>query len=157
MALSIPAMTWLKQASLLLVLAGVAIAGLAIAFWPRGKQEGRGLSAWPRRFGNKERHARRPKCRRGDPDTPPSLFSSVQPPQEEDLMAEFPVNPNRFDPYKNFKFRLKWDGIYIAGFRRSARSSARLKSSSFATAATLRGRANRRAAPNMTRSRSSAA
>jgi hypothetical protein len=35
MALSIPAMTWLKQASLLLVLAGVAIAGLAIAFWPR--------------------------------------------------------------------------------------------------------------------------
>jgi hypothetical protein len=38
MALSIPAMTWLKQASLLLVLAGVAFAGLAIAFWPRGKK-----------------------------------------------------------------------------------------------------------------------
>lgn len=38
MAMSIPAMTWLKQASLLLVLAGVAIAGLAIAFWPRGKK-----------------------------------------------------------------------------------------------------------------------
>jgi hypothetical protein len=38
MALSIPAMTWLKQASLLLVLAGVAIAGLAVAFWPRGKR-----------------------------------------------------------------------------------------------------------------------
>jgi hypothetical protein len=36
MALSIPAMTWLKQASLLLLLAGVAIAGLAVAFWPRG-------------------------------------------------------------------------------------------------------------------------
>jgi len=36
MALSIPAMTWLKQASLLLLLAGVAVAGLAIAFWPRG-------------------------------------------------------------------------------------------------------------------------
>ena len=30
-------------------------------------------------------------------------------------MAEFPVNPTRFDPYKNFKFRLKWDGNYIAG------------------------------------------
>jgi len=29
-------------------------------------------------------------------------------------MAEFPVNPQRFDPYKNFKFRLKWDGRYIA-------------------------------------------
>jgi hypothetical protein len=36
MALSIPAMAWLKQASLFLLLAGVAIAGLAIAFWPRG-------------------------------------------------------------------------------------------------------------------------
>ena len=36
MALSIPAMTWLKQASLLLLLAGVAVAGLAVAFWPRG-------------------------------------------------------------------------------------------------------------------------
>ncbi len=26
-----------------------------------------------------------------------------------------PVNPQRFDPYKNFKFRLKWDGRYVAG------------------------------------------
>jgi hypothetical protein len=32
-------------------------------------------------------------------------------------MAEFSVNPTRFDPYKNFKFRLKWDGRYIAAFR----------------------------------------
>jgi hypothetical protein len=38
MAMSIPAMTWLKQASLLLLLTGVAIAGLAVAFWPRGKK-----------------------------------------------------------------------------------------------------------------------
>ena len=30
-------------------------------------------------------------------------------------MTQFPVNPQRFDPYKNFKFRLKWDGRYIAG------------------------------------------
>jgi phage tail-like protein len=30
-------------------------------------------------------------------------------------MAEFTVNPQRVDPYKNFKFRLKWDGRYIAG------------------------------------------
>ena len=37
MALSIPAMTWLKQASLLLLLAGVAVVGLAVAFWPRGR------------------------------------------------------------------------------------------------------------------------
>jgi len=30
-------------------------------------------------------------------------------------MAEFSVNPKRFDPYKNFKFRVKWDGRYVAG------------------------------------------
>jgi len=30
-------------------------------------------------------------------------------------MAEFPVNPQRFDPYKQFKFRVKWDGRYVAG------------------------------------------
>jgi phage tail-like protein len=30
-------------------------------------------------------------------------------------MAEFTVNPQRFDPYKNFKFRVKWDGKYVAG------------------------------------------
>jgi phage tail-like protein len=30
-------------------------------------------------------------------------------------MAQFTVNPSRFDPYKNFKFRVKWDGKYVAG------------------------------------------
>jgi phage tail-like protein len=30
-------------------------------------------------------------------------------------MAEFTVNAQRFDPYKNFKFRVKWDGVYVAG------------------------------------------
>jgi phage tail-like protein len=30
-------------------------------------------------------------------------------------MAEFTVNASRFDPYKNFKFRVKWDGVYVAG------------------------------------------
>jgi phage tail-like protein len=30
-------------------------------------------------------------------------------------MAQFTVNPRRFDPYKNFKFRIKWDGRYVAG------------------------------------------
>jgi phage tail-like protein len=29
-------------------------------------------------------------------------------------MAEFSVNTSRFDPYKNFKFRVKWDGRYVA-------------------------------------------
>jgi phage tail-like protein len=30
-------------------------------------------------------------------------------------MPQFTVNTHRFDPYKNFKFRLKWDGRYVAG------------------------------------------
>lgn len=30
-------------------------------------------------------------------------------------MAQFSVNATRFDPYKNFKFRVKWDGRYVAG------------------------------------------
>jgi phage tail-like protein len=30
-------------------------------------------------------------------------------------MAQFTVNASRLDPYKNFKFRIKWDGVYVAG------------------------------------------
>ena len=30
-------------------------------------------------------------------------------------MAQFTVNAMRFDPYKNFKFRVKWDQHYVAG------------------------------------------
>ncbi len=30
-------------------------------------------------------------------------------------MPEFSVNTHRFDPYKNYKFRIKWDGKYVAG------------------------------------------
>jgi phage tail-like protein len=30
-------------------------------------------------------------------------------------MPEFSVNPHRTDPYKNFKFRVKWDGRHVAG------------------------------------------
>jgi phage tail-like protein len=30
-------------------------------------------------------------------------------------MPQFSVNPTRLDPYKNFKFRIKWDGRYVAG------------------------------------------
>lgn len=30
-------------------------------------------------------------------------------------MAQFTVNTDRFDPYKNYKFRVKWDGRYVAG------------------------------------------
>ena len=30
-------------------------------------------------------------------------------------MAQFTVNANRLDPYKNFKFRVKWNNRYVAG------------------------------------------
>jgi phage tail-like protein len=30
-------------------------------------------------------------------------------------MAQFTVNAQRRDPYKNFKFRVRWDGRYVAG------------------------------------------
>jgi len=30
-------------------------------------------------------------------------------------VPEFNVNPTRHDPYKNFKFRVKWDGRVVAG------------------------------------------
>jgi phage tail-like protein len=30
-------------------------------------------------------------------------------------MAQFSVNTGRFDPYKNYKFRVKMDGRYVAG------------------------------------------
>src|SRR5437762_3008279 len=46
--------------------------------------------------------------------TPPfSNRSNLQP--DPELMAQFSVNTQRFDPYKNFKFRVKWDGKYVAG------------------------------------------
>jgi phage tail-like protein len=33
-------------------------------------------------------------------------------------MPPFSVNPNRYDPYKNFKFRVMWDGREVAGVSR---------------------------------------
>src|SRR6516165_10032702 len=30
-------------------------------------------------------------------------------------MAQFAVNTHRFDPYKNFKYRVKWDARFVAG------------------------------------------
>lgn len=30
-------------------------------------------------------------------------------------MAKFSVNSYRFDPYRNFKFKIKWDNQYVAG------------------------------------------
>src|SRR5262252_10476732 len=33
---------------------------------------------------------------------------------------QFTVNAQRFDPYKNFKFRIKWDGKYVAGMSKAS-------------------------------------
>ena len=44
--------------------------------------------------------------------------------EEVSTMAQFSVNPQRFDPYKNFKFRVKWDGPYVAGREQGQRTQA---------------------------------
>lgn len=31
------------------------------------------------------------------------------------MTSQFVVNTHRFDPYKNFKFRIRWDGKVVAG------------------------------------------
>jgi phage tail-like protein len=33
-------------------------------------------------------------------------------------MAQFSVNTHRFDPYRNFKFKIKWDNQYVAGLNK---------------------------------------
>ncbi len=33
-------------------------------------------------------------------------------------MAKFTVNTHRFDPYQNFKFKIKWDNQYVAGLNK---------------------------------------
>jgi phage tail-like protein len=35
-------------------------------------------------------------------------------------MPQFTVNAQRFDPYKNFKFRIRWDGRYVAGVSKAS-------------------------------------
>jgi phage tail-like protein len=30
-------------------------------------------------------------------------------------MPKFSVNTHRFDPYRNFRFKVKWDNLYVAG------------------------------------------
>ncbi len=55
-------------------------------------------------------------------------------------MAKFSVNANRFDPYKNFKFRVKWDGRYVAGVSKVS-----------ALKRTTTGRAPRRGDPSTVR------
>ncbi len=73
-------------------------------------------------------------------------------------MPEFAVNTHRFDPYKNFKFRVKWDGRYVAGREQDDRAEADHRGGrATATAATRAAAASRPAGPSTRRSRSSAA
>lgn len=46
-----------------------------------------------------------------DPDDSDDLAVEIR--VKENVMAEFKVNRNRFDPYKNFKFRVKLDGTAV--------------------------------------------
>ena len=41
-------------------------------------------------------------------------------------MAKRPANTGRFDPYKNFKFRVKLGGRYVAGFREASVKPVRM-------------------------------
>ena len=70
-----------------------------------------------------------------------------------------PSTPQRFDPYKNFKFRVKWDGqLRRRASARSARSSAPTEVVEHREGGDpSSSRASRRAAPSTKRSRSSAA
>ena len=78
--------------------------------------------------------------------------------KEEGSVAQFTVNTHRFDPYKNFKFRVKWDGEYVAGISQGrARSSARPKPVTHREGGDVSTPASRRARGSSTRSRSSAA
>jgi phage tail-like protein len=73
------------------------------------------------------------------------------------FMAKFSVNAQRFDPYKNFKFRVKWDGRYVAGVSKVGALKRTTDPSSIARAATPAPCANRPARRSTTRSRSNAA
>ena len=33
-------------------------------------------------------------------------------------MPKFTVNSTRFDPYLGFRFKIKWDGQYVAGLNK---------------------------------------
>ena len=63
-------------------------------------------------------------------------------------MAQFSVNPNRFDPYKNFKFRVKWDGRYVAGISKVSALKRTTVVSNTGKGATRAPAANRLAAPS---------
>ena len=66
-------------------------------------------------------------------------------------MAQFSVNTERFDPYKNFKFRVKWDGRYVAGVSKVGALKRRPRLWNTAMALTRAQFASRPASPNTKR------
>ena len=69
-------------------------------------------------------------------------------------MAQFTVNAQRFDPYKNFKFRVKWDGRYVAGISKVGALKRTTEVVEHREGGTPAPAGNRPAGRNMKRSRS---
>ena len=67
------------------------------------------------------------------------------------------VNAQRFDPYKNFKFRVKWDGRYVAGVSKVGTLKRTTEVVKHREGGDPSAAANRRAAPSTKPSRSNAA
>ena len=72
-------------------------------------------------------------------------------------MAQFSVNAQRFDPYKNFKFRVKWDGRYVAGVSKVGALKRTTEVVKHREGGDPTSSRSRPAAPSTRRSRSSAA
>jgi hypothetical protein len=72
-------------------------------------------------------------------------------------MPEFTTDATRVDPYKNFKFRVKWDGTYVAGISKVSSLTPPPRSSSRVRAVTQARAATHPAGPNTRRSRLSGA
>jgi phage tail sheath protein FI len=66
--------------------------------------------------------------------------SSRRQESKENVMAKSRVNAQRFDPYKNFKFRVKLDGKYVAGASKIKPKASREDLSLTGTARTTFGR-----------------
>jgi hypothetical protein len=65
-------------------------------------------------------------------------------------MAQFTANAQRFDPYKNFRFRVKWDGKYVAGIDQVTPFAGHTEVVNIAKSETPAPLANRRAVPSTT-------
>ena len=68
-------------------------------------------------------------------------------------MPVVPTTSQRLDPYKNFKFRIRWDGRDVAGVSKVSARSGPPRWCRFARAATRAPCASRPGRRSMTRSR----